>query len=293
MVSDADGLAARFRSEHVANAFVSAYEQALGYWPVPVSLDLAGDYGTTRVHVCGPAGQAPLVLLHGGGCTSTIWYANVGALAQHRRVYAVDQMGDAGMSFAAGRPVRGVDDLVGWLDGVLDGLGIEAAALCGHSYGAWIALCYAVANPSRVTRLALLDPTSCFAGLSLRYRMHALAVFARPSATRMRRVLEWEAEPALLDPLSVTLASLGGGEFRGSKLVMPRPPSNEGLRALDVPTLLLLAERSKAHHIGRVRTTAERLLPQVVTVILPGASHHTLPATDPDPLTEALDAFLG
>ncbi|MGI8751232.1 MAG: hypothetical protein ACR2MN_02765 [Acidimicrobiales bacterium] len=115
MASEAGALVARFRSEQLAEALVSAYDEALGRWPVPVtSMDVAGEYGTTRVHASGPAGEAPLQLLHGGGCPSPIWYANAGVLAQSRRVYAVDRIGDAGMSVAAGQPVRRADDLIGW-----------------------------------------------------------------------------------------------------------------------------------------------------------------------------------
>ncbi|MFF0516367.1 alpha/beta fold hydrolase [Streptomyces sp. NPDC004250] len=44
---------------------------------------------------------------------------------------------------------RTVADLAGWLDALLDGLGIRAAALGGHPYGAWIALSYALHAPDR------------------------------------------------------------------------------------------------------------------------------------------------
>jgi pimeloyl-ACP methyl ester carboxylesterase len=51
-----------------------------------------------------------------------------------------------------------------WLDAVLDRLGIETTDVCGHSYGGWIGLGYALHAPARVNRLVLLDPTQCFAG---------------------------------------------------------------------------------------------------------------------------------
>jgi pimeloyl-ACP methyl ester carboxylesterase len=42
---------------------------------------------------------------------------------------------------------------------------VPGAAVIGHSDGAWIGLSYALHAPHRVRRLALLDPTPCFAGL--------------------------------------------------------------------------------------------------------------------------------
>jgi pimeloyl-ACP methyl ester carboxylesterase len=59
-----------------------------------------------------------------------------------------------------------------------------------------------------------------------------------------------------------------------------------------VPTLLVLAGRSRAHDIRRVEAEAQRLVPDLTTTVLAGASHHSLPATDPDPLNRALADFL-
>ncbi|HZD66192.1 MAG TPA: hypothetical protein VE152_08855 [Acidimicrobiales bacterium] len=90
-------LGGQFRSRGLAEAFVSTHRAELARWPLPVDpLDVAGDDGTTGVQVCGRPTGAPLVLLHGGGCTSTSWFANVGALGDAHRVYAPDQIGDAG-----------------------------------------------------------------------------------------------------------------------------------------------------------------------------------------------------
>ncbi|UZJ29618.1 alpha/beta fold hydrolase [Streptomyces endophytica] len=145
-------------------AFPAAYAQAMARWPGAVErLDLTSEFGTTRVHACGPADGPPLVLLHGGGTTSAVWYALAPALAGTHRVYAVDQMGTPGLSVPGGRAVRRPADLMAWLDGVWDGLGLTSATLLGHSYGGWVALSYAARAPRRVDRLVLLDPTGCFA----------------------------------------------------------------------------------------------------------------------------------
>lgn len=59
-----------------------------------------------------------------------------------------------------------------------------------------------------------------------------------------------------------------------------------------MPTLLLLAEKSKAHDIRRVRARAERLMPNLTAAILPGAHHHSIPATNPGALNQVLIDFL-
>lgn len=292
-MTDGAWQATQFRTEDLAVAFAAAYDAELARWPLPVTpVDVPGEYGTTRVQVCGPRDGTPLVLLHGGGCTSTVWFANVGVLGRTHRVFAPDQIGGVGKSVPAGKPVRRVEDLTAWLDGLLAGLNLDAAAFCGHSYGAWIALNYALHDPSKVTKLALLDPTNCFAGLTLGYRLHAVPLFARPSAQRMRSIIEWEADRAPLDESWLTLACLGGGEHRGTKLVMPHRPKPERLQAMKVATLMLLAEKSKAHDINRVRANAQRVLPHLTTTVLAAASHHSIPATRPEQLNQELLAFL-
>ncbi|HZD66729.1 MAG TPA: alpha/beta fold hydrolase [Acidimicrobiales bacterium] len=286
-------LGGRFRSRGLAEAFVSAYRAELARWPLPVDpLDVAGDYGTTRVQVCGRPTGAPLVLLHGGGCTSTSWFANVGALGDAHRVYAPDQIGDAGMSVARGRPIREVGDYMAWLDGLLDALGLSRASVCGYSYGAWLALNYALHRPTRVRRLALLEPTTCFAGLGLAYLARTCPALARRSARRVRRVIEWETGRAPLDPSSTALACLGCGEYRGRVSVTPHPPAPARIRAMEVPTLVVLAGRARVHDVGRVHTAARGLLADATIRVLPGARHHFIPITDAPRLNPELAGFL-
>ncbi|MER0482639.1 alpha/beta hydrolase [Streptomyces sp. Edi2] len=269
-------------------AFRAAYEQAMALWPVPVErLDLLSEFGSTRVNVCGPAGAPPLVLLHGGGTTSAIWYAQVAALARTHRVHAVDQIGAPGLSVHSGRAIRRPEDLFAWLDGVLSGLGLESAALLGHSYGGWLALSYAVhaaggqpsgspGTPNRVERLVLLDPTQCFAGFRLSYLLHALPLFVRPGERSTRRFLEWETRGAPPAPELVRLMGLGGAEFRTAKVVTGPRPGVAGPGGAPVPTLVLLAEQSRAHALRRVAARAGRT-PGVRIGTVAGVGHHSMP----------------
>ena len=230
--------------------YFAAYEAVLARWPVAVeSVDLRSPYGSTHVSVCGPRDGQPLVLLHGSGATSAVWFANVGELSRTHRVYAVDTVGEAGRSVNDGRPVSGLAGFMDWLDGLFDALELDSASLCGHSYGGWLALNYALHAPHRVHKLALLDPTDCFAGLRMSYRLRAVPVLLRPSSERMR--------------------------------------------ALTVPALLLLAEKSRAHDIHKVSANARTLMPHVVSAILPDVSHHAMPAEQPEQLNRELGAFLG
>ncbi|MEU3875905.1 MULTISPECIES: alpha/beta fold hydrolase [Streptomyces] len=149
------------------------------------------------------------MLLHGGGATGTAWFANAPALGARHRVYAVDILGDVGRSERAGLPLRTPRDLREWLDAALDGLGLPAAALCGHSYGGWVAAAYALHAPQRVQRLALLDPTQVFGGYRPGYLLRVLPMLLRPTERRVGAFLDWESAGTGVDEDFKRLYMLG------------------------------------------------------------------------------------
>lgn len=146
----------------------------------------------------------------------------------------------------------------------------------------------------RAPKLVLVDPTQCFAGFRPGYLLHALPMLIRPAARRTRAFLEWETGGAALDPAWLRLRDAAAG-FPSTRPVTGPRPAPGALRRLDVPTLLLLAGRGRAHDPARVAATANRLLPRVTTVTIPGATHHTLPLHGPTAgeLNRRIEEFLG
>lgn len=292
-MSDHDLPAPMFAAPARQAAFLDGYRSLLTRWPAGTrAVDVETSFGRTRVQVCGADDGAPVVLLHGDGATSTVWFANAGALGRSHRMFAPDKPGGPGLSVVdRGHPMRRPADVMGWVGELLDGLGLARASLVGHSYGGWIALCYALEAPHRVERLVLLDPTDCFAGLRIGYRLRAVPLFVRPSAARMRAFLAWEASGRNLhQPWAEVMAA--GAEYRGSKVVMPRRPSAEALRRATTPTLVLLAGDSKAHDVRRVEQRARSLMPSAEVHVVPGVSHHAMPIGRAEELNRELTRFL-
>ncbi|MFC7014593.1 alpha/beta fold hydrolase [Streptomyces viridiviolaceus] len=250
--------------------------------------DVDTPYGPTRVYVYGPVDGSPLVLLPGGLATGLVWYANAPALGQHHRVHAVDLMGDAGRSERRGTPLKDAGDLTAWLDALLDGLGLARTHLCGHSYGAWLAVRYALHAPQRVTRLALVDPTQVFAGFRPSYLLRALPTLIRPSQDRARSFLAWETAPTRPDETWQRLYALATTVPSRRLIAGGRPPAAD----LRMPTLVLLAEHSRAHNARHIADRARRALPRAEVSVLPGATHHSLPLTAPEELNSRLVDFL-
>lgn len=147
-----------YKSEEGKQKIETLYRQALQRWPVPSrQLVVPTSQGDTFVIASGEQHQTPVVLLHGSGTNSSIWMRDVADLAAKYRVYAIDMIGEPGLS-APSRPPLKSDAYAAWLDEVWNHLGLERASVVGVSLGGWLGLDYAVRRPKRVTALSMLSP---------------------------------------------------------------------------------------------------------------------------------------
>ena len=272
--------------------FTSAYQRAVERWPVKVTgLDAPTDSGITHLLASGDETAPVVLLLPSGGATATAWSAVAGRLSRTHRVIAVDPIGQPGLSTPGPRPLKTAEDLARWLDQVLDYLGVQRAAVAGHSYGGWLALRYALHAPARVSHLVLLDPTMCFAPLSLTYRLRSIPLVTRPSAGRARRLLAWETRGRPLDPDWLAVAA-AGADLGRPRIVLPRVPGPTELAGLAVPALVVVAARSQAHDPAQIAARARERLPEVTVETLAQATHHTIPTEDAEELTGYIASFL-
>ena len=108
--------------------------------------------GGSLAHVSTGTGPA-LVLISGLGGLASFWRDFAATCAPHFRVVTYDHRGVGGSSALEGATsiVAMRDDLLA----LLDHLGIEQAAIVGHSTGGAIAQRLAIDHPARVSRLVL------------------------------------------------------------------------------------------------------------------------------------------
>jgi len=126
-------------------------------WAAPPSSFLR--IGDLSVHLRdeGPRDDpVPVVLLHGTSASLHTWDGWVEVLAQQRRVIRVDLPGFGLTGPAPGDDYR-MARYVEFVAALLDTLDIERCVLVGNSFGGWIAWETALALPSRVTALVLVD----------------------------------------------------------------------------------------------------------------------------------------
>lgn len=104
--------------------------------------------------------EIPLVLIHGFGAGVGIWALNLDSLSSNRKVYAFDVLGFGRSS----RPKFEKSEEVEWqivqsFEWWRREVGLEKKfILLGHSFGAYLALSYALHFPDKIAHLILADP---------------------------------------------------------------------------------------------------------------------------------------
>jgi pimeloyl-ACP methyl ester carboxylesterase len=272
-----------FKSPSGEAAFMTAYDANIRRWPVPYDeIDIPGRYGCTHLVASGPQDAPALVLLHGYLASLTMWSANVADLSRDYRVYAIDVIGQPGKSIPA-QPSLSREDLLAWLTEVLDALKITRATLVGQSYGSWLALNYAIHVPDRVNKLVLLSPAACFLPLNRQHTLRGLAMLLFPSRLTVRSFKLWETyrgslgSPEKLAFFNAKMEQMYLGlrffNFHATKQTPPGVFTDEELRGVRVPTLLLIGQQEVIYDPAASLERARRLIPCVEAGLIADASH--------------------
>ena len=99
----------------------------------------------------------PLLLLHGFPDHAASWWPLAAHLAASHRVIAPDLRGYGATDRPPAIADYRIELLVEDVRGLLDALGLERVALCGHDWGGALAFAFAESHPDRVERLVVLN----------------------------------------------------------------------------------------------------------------------------------------
>lgn len=284
-----------FTSAGAADRFTGAYREAMAGLPPPDrTIDIRTGYGVVRVyHFAGGADPAaePLLLLPGRASASPVWADNLPSLLRQRGVYTIDLLGEPGMSVQQ-RPVATPADHARWLHEVLLALPEPRIHLFGLSFGGWNAMNLAVHHREKIASVILLDPILVFGDLSFEVVLRSIPVAFRWAPRSWRDSFAgWTANGAPIEDEPVAHMIEAGLQTYAVKLSAPVRPSDDQLRGVTAPVLLLMAGESRLHDAAAAADHARRLLPAATVKVYPEASH-AINGEYPDEIAADVAAFL-
>lgn len=213
----------------------------------------------------------PVLVLHGWGAHIEAVYPIVTGLSSVATVYTLDLPG-FGESELPPKP-WGVEEYQAFVAAFMDELQIERPAIIGHSNGGRIAIRMAATEPSRPSRLVLVDSAGIRPRRTLRwYRRVGMAKVGKYAARflgspgeRLRARLVGRAGSAdylAAGPMQPTLVKLVNADLRP---FMPQ---------IKVPTLLVWGSEDSDTPLSAAREM-EHLIPDAGLVLLEGAGHYS------------------
>ncbi|MDO9222293.1 MAG: alpha/beta hydrolase [Caulobacter sp.] len=215
----------------------------------------------------GPAGAAPLLLVHGFSSNRqeawkrTGWYASLAQRGQ--RLIALDLRGHGESGKPHDPTAYGRDILLADITGLLDSLNVEWANVFGYSMGAHLALSMAIQERERVGYLILggvggklFDPPPPGDPMALAMEAPSPDAITEPMLKSFRQFADEQGE----DRLALAAFTRGRGD----------PVTREDVRTISAPTLVVAGSRDEL--AGDPHGLAD-LIPGAKAVALMGCDH--------------------
>jgi pimeloyl-ACP methyl ester carboxylesterase len=283
-----------FRSPESKAQYDAAYEAMLKRWPVSYEeLYIPTRSGDTHVIASGSQDAPPLILFHSAGSGAVQWFRNVGPFSQHYHTYAVDVIGEVNKSVTTQRLSKR-QAFVEWMKDLFDGLHIERADLVGNSFGGMLAFTAALYLPKRVKRVVLVSPAATFVQFWAFYwhiaYPYKLGYFlgSKPIILSGFKWL-WQNFPR--DECFTKYSELSKTSGFPSNQLAPPVYSDEELRKIQTPILLLIGDHEVIYNPAHVIQRAMRLVPGLKAEMIPNANHNAQ-VTAPDVVNNKILEFL-
>jgi pimeloyl-ACP methyl ester carboxylesterase len=276
--------------------------------------------GPAGAFIAGPAGQrihyrdqglrggTAIILLHGSNSSLHTWEPLVERLGRTYRIVTLDLPGHG---LTGGTPDKdySAEGMAAAIDVVAAKLGLDHFILGGNSMGGWVSWRYALAQPTRVDALLLLDA----AGMPLRQGEKApesnvgfrilkypagrwLATQITPRALveqSLRGSVEKQAivDEAMIDRYWELLRFPGNREATVLRAQLDREPAMAAkVGDIKVPTLILFGDQDRLINPSAAQTFHERIAGSEV-VLLKNIGHLPMDE-DPDATAAAIADFL-
>ena len=265
----------------------------------------AGGY---KIHYLDYGSGPTILLVHGGGAGSAVWFRQIAELSKRYRVIAPDNP-IFGLSSQPARALAIAEATTGFLGSFLDAMQIERTSIAGLSMGGFAAARFAAECPERVDRLVLLDSAGLGRDLPWGFRLSSLPVLkyilTRPQRWVHERffasseVVNSDAEhtDAYLDYAYSVMENDGHAlavrrnmpvfaGVRGQRNLL----SERELKLINAETLVIWGRQDRFFPLSHAHR-AVSLIPQSRLEILEECGHVS-PLDQPHQVTELLEQFL-
>ncbi|KGE16840.1 alpha/beta fold hydrolase [Paenibacillus wynnii] len=263
--------------------YYDSYAACLSLWPVPLkTMNVSTTYGETHVIISGSENKPPLILLHGLGFSSTMWYPNIEGLSAEFCTYCIDIIGDANKSLSSRKPTDR-REYSQWLLEVIKGLHLEKPNIAGLSYGGFISLNFAYHFPEYVNKVILLCPAATFKPFRLQFflRIFSLLLFSKGKV--LQKFMNWMFGGRYhLDPLFIQQFEAGINlrralKIKGKKRKLgsswPSVLPNDELQEIKPSVLLLVGDKEAIYDPRKVLARATKYIPRIQAVLIPNVGH--------------------
>ncbi|MDF9839056.1 MULTISPECIES: alpha/beta hydrolase [unclassified Paenibacillus] len=271
---------------------MEAYDNTLRLWKVPVeSVYVPTSFGQIHILIAGPEDAEPLVLLHGFGFSSTVWLDNIEALSRCYRVFAVDFPGDINKSRSV-KPIKNKTDCAAWFTELLNGLHVDKAHVCGHSFGGFVALVLATRVSSRIRKIIILAPGASLQPQSKEFFIRCLFAGMMPTTSRINKLMDFMTGKG--NNINQTIKN----QFiTGMQNALPRTKlfvsyiKDDDLKLIKAPVLLLIGDQDIQYNVDKAVKRARKLINGIEITVIPNTGHG-LPLEKPVILNRLMLDFL-
>ncbi len=246
------------------------------------------EIGALRLHYLACGAGEPVLLLHGWPTSSHLWRNVMPWMAPSNRVIALDLPGFGQSAKPLGRTYnfRFYTEAIA---GFLKALSIEQTGLVVHDLGGPVGMMWAVKNPEKVSRLALLN-TLVYPEMSWAVKVFLMMTFlpgikrwlvsAAGLATAMRFGVVNKAAmtPAVLEPYQAPFATVAAQNalLKAAQGLHPKGFEEIArlLSRLTCPVRLIYGEKDRIlPDIASTMVRLQRDLPQAALSALPDCGH--------------------
>jgi 3-oxoadipate enol-lactonase len=244
----------------------------------------------------GPASAPVVTLSHSLATNFSMWDPQIPALASRYRVLRYDTRGHGGTDAPEG--AYSLDQLAEDARALLQALGIGRTHFVGLSMGGFIGQILALEYPRMLQSLVLCDTTSRVPADAkpmwderMRVaRSQGMEPHVEPTISRWFTAPFREQRPDVVTPVRAMIRATQPAGYIGCCHAIAALDLTDRLRAISVPTLVIVGEEDSGTPVAAARTIHERIKGSEL-VILKSASHLSN-VEQPEAFNQAVTGFL-